>query len=136
MLSPLDDVDHLDGQVVAHGLEEIPDIIDVVGVRGQQVDCARAEIAWRPDQFLGVAGGEQHPVLVEQVPGRDVGGATVAMHEQHRRLADLRDGRAVRRPVTGRVAAESTDRLPGAGSAAVLWDREILWVHGGPSRHC
>lgn len=46
------------------------DVVDVVGVRTEQVDGARPEMARRPDQLLGVPGGEQPPPPLEsRTPG-------------------------------------------------------------------
>jgi hypothetical protein len=105
-----DDVDDRDVQVAADRFEEIAQIIDVVGVRGLQVDRPRTEVTRRPDDLVGVPRGAQKAALVQQVPGPDIGRSPVAVHQQHRSEAPFGDHDPVRRPVGLRVAAESAQQ--------------------------
>ncbi len=120
-----DHVDHIDVEVAADGLEVVADVVHVVGVRCLQIDGTGGEVTGRPDQFVGVTGGQQEPSLVEQIPGSDVGGAAVAVDQDDRGPADRGDSVPMRRAVDSLIATESAHRLPGTGSPSIQRDRKV-----------
>jgi hypothetical protein len=114
-----------DVEVGAHGVEEVAEFADVVGVWGQQVDGTRPQVAGRPDQLVGVPSAQQHASQIEHVPPAGVSGATVAVDQQDGGLPDALHRLPVVLTHGRRVAAEPTDRLTRAGATLVGWGRKV-----------
>jgi hypothetical protein len=80
-----DHVHHVHVQVAAHPVDELADLVDVVGVwpgeRQLVVTDSGGEVAGRPDEVVRIAGAVQHVLEVEQVPLGHVRRGLIAVDE-------------------------------------------------------